>query len=219
MKNLRIDIVSDVMCPWCVIGYNNLKQALELLKTQSNDDINSEIHWLPFELNPNMPQQGQNLAEHLQEKYGSTPEQSQEVRERISSLGEELGFVFNFHNDMKIYNTFNAHQLLHWAGTISASAQTEFKQALFSAYFTDGQDVSNKEILLSVVEKVSLDREQAEKIINSQTHAEEVRALQSQWHQVGINSVPTFIFNQKYMVSGGQPAENFVNILKDIIAE
>lgn len=215
MKNLRIDIVSDVMCPWCVIGYHNLNNALK----QLSNDIAPEIHWLPFELNPSMPSEGQNLAEHLHEKYGSTPEQSLEIRERITSLGVDLGFDFNFHDGMKIYNTFNVHQLLHWAGTISSAVQTELKLALFSAYFSDGQDLNNKDVLLSVIEKISLDQNQAKSIIDEQSYAEEVRSLQSQWQQIGINSVPTFIFNQKYMVSGGQPTENFINILKDIISE
>lgn len=215
LKQLRIDLVSDVMCPWCAIGYASLNKAL----TELSDQIHAEIHWQPFELNPNMPAEGQDLSEHLKEKYDSSPEQSAEIRQRISSMGEELGFKFNFSEGMKIYNTFNAHQLLHWAAQDSLAKQTELKMALLKAYFTDNLDVSQNEVLLTVVESIGLDRQQAEQHLTQQTFAQVVRQSQEQWRTMGISSVPSFIINQKHLLSGGQPAEVFSQALLQIANE
>lgn len=217
VKNIRIDIISDVMCPWCVIGYMGLKQALEQLE----GELDADIHWQPFELNPAMPEQGQDLAEHITEKYGSTPEQSRENRDHITQLGANLGFEFNFVEGQRILNTFKAHQLLHWVGETSSSQsnvlQTELKMALLNAYFNQGRDVNDNDVLAEIINEIGLDVDFARQLLNDQVYAGDVRALQDQWRQLGVSAVPTFIIDEKYMISGGQPAEAFVQSLRQII--
>ncbi len=212
---LRIDIISDVMCPWCAIGYMGLKQALAEL----SNEIVADIHWQPFELNPNMPSEGQDLAEHIAEKYGSTPEQSRENRDHITRLGESLGFEFNFSEGRRIYNTFKAHQLLHWVGVAFPDKQTELKMALLIAYFKQGKDVSDTSVLLEVVEGLELDVNFAKQLLEDGVYAGDVRALQSQWSQLGVSAVPSFIIDEKYIISGGQPKEAFLQSLRQIIAK
>ena len=217
---IQIDIISDVMCPWCAIGYASLNKALASLA-----DIQARIVWHPFELNPQMPEGGQNLREHLAQKYGSTEEQSRAIRERITSTGAELGFEFNFTDEQRIVNTFQAHQLLTWAAELSESPdwpddlQTQLKLALFSAYFRDGRNVSQVEELCAIAADVGLDSAQAAEILQSQSYADEVRSEQQQWQQMGIQSVPAVILQNKYLISGGQPVEVFMDALQKVRAE
>lgn len=215
-KKVRIDIISDVMCPWCVIGYLGLKQALEELK----DELQADIHWQPFELNPNMPLAGQELGEHIMEKYGSTAEQSKSNRDHLVTLGANLDFEFNFEEGKRILNTFNAHQLLHWAGE-NSDKQTELKMALLIAYFKEGRDVSDIEVLAEVANEVGLDNDlnkgMAKQLLQDQVYAGDVRALQEQWRGMGVSAVPTFIIDEKYMISGGQPAQAFVQGLRQMV--
>ena len=213
MKTIRIDVVSDVMCPWCVVGFWGLSKAMEALEGK----MIADIHWQPFELNPGMPEEGQNMREHLVEKYGITPEESDQNRERIRQAGEALGFTFNFSDDMKMVNTFNAHQLLHWAGP--QGKQTALKKALFTAHFTDNKNVNNSEVLASIAESVGLDKEEAKAVIADQRFALEVRANQQRWQEAGIRSVPAVILQQKYLLSGGQPPEAFIEALTQVIKE
>lgn len=208
---VRIDIVSDVMCPWCAIGFASLSKALEAMQ----DKIDVSIHWQPFELNPGMAPEGQNLREHLQEKYGSSAEDSRAARERITQMGASLGFTFNFTDEQRIVNTLNAHQLLHWAG--DSGKQTELKLALFTAYFRDGRDVSQNDELLAVAEACGLDRAEAAAVLNEQRYAEEVRGKEQQWQEAGIRSVPAIILNQKYLLSGAQPPESYVKALSELL--
>jgi predicted DsbA family dithiol-disulfide isomerase len=146
---VRVDIVSDVVCPWCIIGYRQLLQAQEL------SGIEAEIRWHPFELNPDMPDEGQDMREHIAQKYGSTPEQSQSSRDRITALGADLGFDFRFTPEMRMWNTFRAHQLLDWAE--EDGHQTALKEALFAAHFTEGRDVSDPGVLVEVAAEAGLD--------------------------------------------------------------
>jgi predicted DsbA family dithiol-disulfide isomerase len=212
IKKVRIDIISDVMCPWCVIGYRGLAEALEQLE----GELEAVIHWQPFELNPNMPEEGQDLGEHITQKYGSTPEQSQQNRDHITQLGAKLGFEFNFTVGQRILNTFNAHQLLHWAGE-SSDLQTKLKTALLDAYFTQGRDVSDNDVLVTIADDVGLDAEFARNLLNNQVYAGDVRALQEQWRQLGVTAVPSFIVDDKYIISGGQPPEAFLQNLRQMI--
>lgn len=213
LPTLRIDIVSDVMCPWCVIGYLGLQQALEILQ----NELNVDVHWQPFELNPHMPVEGQELGEHIKEKYGSTAEQSQSNRDHIVALGANLGFEFNFAEGKRIVNTFNAHQLLHWAGETS-DQQTVLKMALLEAYFKQGRDVSNIDVLAAIATEQGLDGLLAKQLLVDQVYAGDVRAIQAKWPSLGISAVPTFIFDDQYMISGGQPVEAFVQGLREMIA-
>ncbi len=211
MNTLDIKIVSDVSCPWCIIGYKALEKALENL----DGKVRAEISWLPFELNPSMHKQGQDVNEHLFEKYGASPEQMSETRERIKQTAKELGFTFN--RGDRIYNTFDAHRLLHWAET--QNKQTELKLALFTLYFTDQGNPSDKAQLLATAVKVGLEEAGAKIVLESDHYATEVRELEQQNHQTGISAVPAFIINNRYMINGGQPVESFEKALTSISAE
>lgn len=207
---LRIDIVSDIVCPWCVVGYRQLAEALKQTHTAH------EIHWHPFELNPDMPEEGQNLREHIMEKYGSSQQESDASRIRITEAGAEVGFEFNFIDDTRMHNTFKAHQLLHWAADYGL--KHELKQALFAAHFTDNRNISDEEVLADIAEDVGLDREQALAVLADQRYAEVVRTAEQQMQQQGIQSVPAVIFNQRHLVSGAQGVENFKSILNQLAA-
>lgn len=202
---LRIDVVSDVMCPWCIIGYRQLASALEA------SDTEYELHWHPFELNPNMPVEGQNLREHLVEKYGVTPEQSEQNRAQMTKLGKDLEIDFRFTPDMRMHNTFDAHQLLHWAET--QDRKHDLKQALFTAHFTHHRDLSNTAELADIAAEIGLDRGEAVAVLSDQRFAEAVREVQNFWRSQGIQGVPAVIFDQKHLVSGAQGVENFTSIL------
>lgn len=208
---LRIDLVSDVVCPWCIIGYRQFQKAL----AQREPAIDLELHWHAFELNPQMPVEGQNLREHLAEKYGTTPEQSQKARQRLTDIGAELGFTFNYSDDMKMVNTFRAHQLLHWAA--DRGCQTELKEALFKAFFTDAKDVNDVETLADVCAGIGLERDEALAVLADARYGRAVRDDQRQWMEQGIHAVPTFVINEQYMVQGAQDAEAFGRMLDRLL--
>lgn len=208
-----VDIISDVSCPWCIIGYRSLNAALLELKAQDSVRIN----WLPFELNPDMPIAGQDRAEHIQQKYGLSPEQGQANRQQLIDRGSDVGYQFNFPENGRVYNTFNAHRLIHWSK--SHGLQTELKLALFDLYFKHAGNPSDTQALLDCVETVGLPLIEAQEILESDKMSAEVRADQQTNHQNGISAVPAFIFNNKYLVSGGQPKENFVEILQQLDKE
>ncbi|WP_024699194.1 DsbA family oxidoreductase [Pseudomonas avellanae] len=209
---LKIDFISDVSCPWCVIGLRALDQALEAL----GDEVQAQIHFQPFELNPNMPAEGQDIKEHIAEKYGSTPEQIEAIHETIRERGAELGFTFG-KGERRIYNTFDAHRLLHWAE--QEGKQPALKQALFVAYFSELKDPSNHQTLADVAQKVGLDRLRAQAILDSDEFAGDVREAEQLWTSRGITSVPTMVFNDQYAVSGGQPVEVFVSAIRQMLSE
>lgn len=206
---ITVDIVSDVVCPWCIIGYKKLEKAMAQLEGKAR----FELAWHAFELNPSMPPEGQDIAEHMAEKYGATPEQSKANRERLRSAGSELDFEFSYGDKMRMVNTFDAHRLLHWAG--ETGKQTALKLALFKAHFTDGKDVSDHETLISVASSVGLDEKRARDLLSTNLFAEEVRATEAEWQERFITGVPAFIFNKKFMVPGAQEADVFANIIEN----
>ncbi|HEY5761071.1 MAG TPA: DsbA family oxidoreductase [Steroidobacter sp.] len=210
---LKIDFVSDVSCPWCVIGLKSLEQALGQLGPEASADI----HFQPFELNPQMPPEGEDIVEHIAKKYGSTPEQMAASREGIRARGAELGFTFNMEKRGRIYNTFDAHRLLHWAEL--EGRQIELKRALFEAYFTDGRNPSDHEVLIDVATRVGLDAQQAREILASDRYAADVRQREQLFGQLGIRAVPSVIVNDKYLIQGGQPVAVFEQALRKIAAE
>ncbi|WP_222565296.1 DsbA family oxidoreductase [Novilysobacter antarcticus] len=209
-KKLQIDIVSDVMCPWCVIGYKQLARALEATATPH------EIRWHPFELNPETPAEGQNMREHLAEKYGSTTEQSNANRSAITKAGAELGFEFQFTDDMRIHNTFNVHQLMHWAD--QHGRKHDLEMAFFTAHFTDGRNLSDNAVLADVAAEIGLDRDEALAVLADQRFAADVREAERFWTSQGIRGVPAVIFNQRHLVSGAQGVDTFVDILRQLAA-
>ena len=207
---IRLDIVSDVVCPWCIIAYKSFEKAYENFK----DKADLQVNWQPFELNPKLSAEGQNLREHLIEKYGITKEESVSARENITKLGKELGFIFNFKDETKIYNTFKAHELLDWS--IIYGKSTELKLKLFEAYFTEGKNISDVQVLLDVAEAVGLDRAEAADILKREAHAPEVRGVQKEWRQKGISAVPAFIFNHNQVASGAMSQAQYESILEKL---
>lgn len=210
MKELQIDIVSDVVCPWCAIGYGNLTQALD----QLSESISAKIEWHPFQLNPYMGKEGQDINEHLEEKYGLTESQLQENKQRIKDVGKQAGVEFTFDQRARIYNTLDCHVLLHYAQ--EQGKQTELKLALFKAYFSDGKDVSDQAVLVSVAESVGLDPIASQAVLNDDDYQKAVKDEESKFKSMGISSVPAFIINNKYLISGGQPVDSFLQTLKEI---
>ncbi|HEY4367621.1 MAG TPA: DsbA family oxidoreductase [Steroidobacteraceae bacterium] len=208
--HLKIDFVSDVSCPWCVIGLRALEQALQRV----DGDVTAELHFQPFELNPQMPAGGQDIGEHIAQKYGRSPEQAERSREAIRERGEELGFTFRMDKRSRIYNTFDAHRLLHWAE--SEGRQLALKHALFDAYFTEGRNPADHEVLVDVAGKVGLDEARAREILASDAYAKEVREQEQFYVKHGIQAVPSVIVNNRHLIQGGQPVEVFEQALRQI---
>ncbi|WP_395397416.1 DsbA family oxidoreductase [Novosphingobium sp. BL-8A] len=209
-QHLKIDFVSDISCPWCVIGLGGLEQALANL----DGTVEADIHFQPFELNPDMGSEGQDIGEHIAQKYGTTPEQSAANREMIRQRAADVGFTMTMAPGSRIYNTFDAHRLLHWAD--AEGSQKALKKALFEAYFTRGEDVSSRDVLIGAVERAGLDTARAAQILSGDEFADDVRRDEDLWRSRGINSVPAVIVNDRYLISGGQPAEHFEQALRQI---
>lgn len=205
---IRVDIVSDVVCPWCVIGYHQLAKAVE------ETGIGIDVHWHPFELNPHMGEDGENLREHLAVKYGTTPEGSRKARARLTELGAELGFTFNYADDMRMVNTFRAHQLLHWAG--EQGRKHDLKLALFASFFGRREDLNDIQVLVAVAASIGLDTSEAEMILTNRRFAATVREQEQFWQVRGIQVVPAMIFNEEHLVSGAQGADNYAAILRHL---
>lgn len=213
---LKIDFVSDIACPWCAVGLGALEQALDQLK----GEVQAQLHFQPFELNPNMAPGGQDLSEHLTQKYGSTPEQQAQIRANISARGEEVGFKFNPGGRGRVYNTFNAHRLLHWAGVKGPEgSQHALKRALLESYQGRAEAVETNEVLLAGVASVGLDVAEAQNILSSDIYSQEVREIEQFYQQAGIHSVPAVIINDKHLISGGQPAAVFAQALRQIASD
>ena len=207
---VRIDFVSDVVCPWCVIGLKSLEQALARLDGR----VAADIHFQPFELNPQMPPEGEEIGAHLRRKYGSSDEQMARNRDNIRARGAALGFEFRMDKRDRTFNTFDAHRLLHWAET--EGRQQPLKHALFSAYFTRGENVSDHAVLLRCAQQAGLPAERAREILTTGAYATEVRAQERFYVQNGIQGVPAVIVNERHLISGGQPPEVFEGALRQI---
>jgi len=205
---LRVDIVSDVVCPWCVIGYHQLAHAANAT------GVAIDVHWHPFELNPNMVQEGENLREHLAAKYGTTLEGSIKARARLTEMGAALGFEFNYADDMRMVNTFRAHQLIDWAE--DQGRAHDMKLALFAAFFTQREDLNNVDVLADVAASIGLDRDTARAMLESGERAESVRKKERFWTSRGVTGVPAMIFNHQHLVTGAQGEETYTNILNQL---
>lgn len=209
--SVRVDIVSDVVCPWCAIGYYQLAAA------SRETGIALDIHWHPFELNPQMAPEGENLREHLAAKYGTTPEGSRKARANLTALGAELGFTFNYADDMRMYNTFVAHQLIDWAGEQEKAHETEL--ALFKAFFTERRDVSDIDVLIDVALQVGLDAGAVRAVLKSGERAANVRLHEKNWTDRGVTGVPAMIFAERHLLTGAQGVANYVRILSQLTSE
>lgn len=208
---LTIDFVSDIACPWCAIGLSSLQLALSRLA----DTVDAQIVVHPFELNPQMGPEGEAIVDYLGKKYGRTPEQIEQTQAMIRERGASVGF--NFGPRTHVYNTFDAHRLLHWAGL--EGKQLPLKLALMRAYHSEGRDPSNHDVLVETAQSVGLDADAARKVLQSGDYANEVRAEEHEYQSHGIQSVPAIIFNRRYLVSGGQPVETFEQVISQILAE
>jgi predicted DsbA family dithiol-disulfide isomerase len=205
---LRIDIASDVMCPWCIIGYRQLADALKATNTAH------EIHWHPFELNPNLPPEGQDAREHVAEKYGASEKESEQSRAEMTAIGADLGFEFRFGVNTRMHNTFNSHQLLHWAD--QHGRMHDLKQTLFAAHFTSGRNLSDDTVLADVAADIGLQRAEALAVLEDQRFAADVRDAENAWLNQGIQGVPAVIFNRRHLVTGAQGVESYTRILEQL---
>ena len=210
MDKLKIDIVSDVVCPWCVIGFINLQKAIKEL----NDQIKFEICWKPYELHPEIPQNGYDKKLYLEQKFGDLSGR-QSPYKQIEEIGNSLGFEFNFSKTERIPNTFNAHRLL-WKSK-QEELQTELSEALFKAYFTDGRDVGSIEVLSDIAHEVGMKKEEIKNFLNSKEGGQETADEEMSFIEKSIGAVPTYFINNKYIIQGGQEPETFVSFLKKIL--
>jgi predicted DsbA family dithiol-disulfide isomerase len=205
---ITIDFVSDVSCPWCVIGLKALQQGMDRIGNMAS----ISLHFQPFELNPDIAAEGEDIGEHLARKYGSTVEQMASNREAIRARGAALGFEFRMDKRDRVYNTFDAHRLLHWAGI--EGHQLALKEGLFRAYFSEGRSPASHPVLLEVAVGAGLDRDQAAAILASDRYAAEVREQERFYLDNGIHAVPAVILNGRVLISGGQPVEVFERALR-----
>ena len=215
-SSLKIDFVSDVSCPWCAVGLGALEEALQKLQ----GEVSAELHFQPFELNPKMAPEGQDIGEHLAQKYGSSAEQQAQIRNTIRARGAEVGFAFNPEGRGRIWNTFDAHRLLHWASLEGAAGQQHaLKKALLAACHTRSEAMAHHDVLLACVREVGLDEARAQAILASDEFAQDVREREAFYTSHGIHSVPAVIINDRHLISGGQPAAVFEQALRQIAAE
>jgi predicted DsbA family dithiol-disulfide isomerase len=212
-KKMQIDFVSDVVCPWCAVGLASLETALQRLE----GEVAAEIQFQPFELNPDMPPEGEDRDEHLAKKYGRSKEEFAASREMIRQRAAAVGFTMN--PQERIYNTFDAHRLLHWAGVAQPAKQPALKHALLRAYFTDARNIADAEVLVAAAQQAGLDTQEARAILSTDRYAADVRQEQQAWLAAGINSVPAIVVNRKYLISGGQPPEVFEANLREMAKE
>ncbi|MET3375312.1 putative DsbA family dithiol-disulfide isomerase [Variovorax boronicumulans] len=210
--HLKIDFVSDVSCPWCAVGLGSLEAALKRVAPE----VTAELHFQPFELNPQMPPEGQDTFEHLNQKYGSSREQQAQAREAIRQRGAAVGFEFSAGGRPRVYNTFNAHRLLHWAELEDPAKQVALKKLLLKAYFTDSQNPSDIEVLVRAATEAGLDAARAREILTGDEFAQETRERERLYTDAGIHSVPAIIINDQHLISGGQPVEVFERALRQI---
>lgn len=210
---MKIDFISDVACPWCAVGLNSLERALEKI----GGEIPVELQFQPFELNPTMAPEGADAAEYLRNKYGMSAEQLQRNRDHIRARGAEVGFVFG--NRERVWNTFDAHRLLHWAGLQGANQQRALKHALLQAYHGAGRNPGAADVLVELAAAAGLDADAAAQVLESGAYADEVRAAEGFWQQAGITAVPAVVIDGKHLIQGGQPAEVFESALRRIAAQ
>lgn len=207
---LRIDFVSDVACPWCAVGLHSLEKALQAVASE----IPVELHFQPFELNPTMAAEGADAGEYLKAKYGMGDEQLARNRANIRERGAAVGFAFG--ERARVWNTFDAHRLLHWAGLQGGDAQRALKHAMLKAYHGQGLNPSDPQLLARLAVDAGLDAAEAAAVLSEGRYADEVRAAESEWQQAGIHSVPGIVINRQHLISGGQPPEIFERALRQI---
>ena len=212
-KTIKIDFVSDVSCPWCVIGLGNLDAALKRVE----GEVVADIHFQPFELNPNLPPEGESRFDNVARKYGIGREQAIANRERQRGLAAQVGFDMVTTNESRFYNTFDAHRLLHWAGI--EGRQEELKRALLTAYHGKMQNPGDHGVLVAAAVSAGLDGDAAREVLTSGRYAAEVRDAEEKWQRAGISGVPAVVINDRYLISGAQPPEAFEQAIREAVRE
>ncbi|MED5524929.1 DsbA family oxidoreductase [Gallaecimonas pentaromativorans] len=213
MKTVKVDFVSDVVCPWCAIGLASLEDAMSKVE----GDIKVELHFRPFELNPQMGPEGEDIKEHLSRKYNLTEQQLAENEANLLARAEAAGVHFDLGLRSRTYNTFDAHRLLFWAAP--QGKEYALKKALLDGYFAKGMNPSDRAQLLDKVAEVGLSREEAATILESSLFTEEVRTAEEVYRKRGINSVPSIVLNDKYLITGGQSSDYFEMALRQVADE
>lgn len=211
LKTLKIDFVSDVVCPWCVVGLRGLEIAL----AEVAHLVEPELTLHAFELNPDMAPEGEPLVEHVARKYGATPEASAASRARIAEQAAAVGFTMNMGEDSRIRNTFDAHRLLAWAH--EQGRQLELNHALLAAHFTDNRDIADPAVLAKIAAGIGLDG--ADEVLASDRYAREVREEEAQWRAEGITAVPTLIVEDKWVIAGAHPPGAYAQALRRLARE
>ncbi|SFR53496.1 Predicted dithiol-disulfide isomerase, DsbA family [Marinobacter daqiaonensis] len=212
MTTLKIDIVSDIACPWCAIGYARLSRAMEELEGEMDFDI----EWHAFELNPDKSGQGQPIIEALSQKYGRSPEEMEAAQADMIRIATELGLNFGKMQERYTHNTFDGHRLVKWAG--EQGRQTDMKMALFDAYFGHAENIADHDVLIRCVESTGLDGNDAREVLESGQYGEAVREDETRWQNAGVSAVPAFILNGKYMIPGAQEPDTLVQALRKVAA-
>lgn len=207
-NKIKLDIISDVVCPWCIVGYKRLEVAINELDLQDR----VEIEWQPFELNPDMSKDGENLRAHMLRKYGVTQEESDNARVNIAAQGSEYGFDFNFFTEMKIVNTRDAHQLLSYAYQVGL--QQALQMRLFAAYFSEQKDVSDRTVLLTEAQSVGLDSAAVALALDDPERRSDITNQEALWQQQGVSGVPTVIFNRTRALTGAHPQSTYQEALQ-----
>lgn len=208
---LKIDVISDVVCPWCTVGFKHLEKAISDLGLEDKVDI----EWQPFELNPYTPKDGQDLEEYMTNKYGTNTHQQEEGKQRLIDFGKKVDFKFDFFEGMRIVNTFDAHVLLEYAKEFNK--QTELKMRLTTSYFSERKDVSKIDILKEALHDVGLNADEGISKLKDENIRDKVKGQEQYWQKMGVKSVPTFVFNHTEGVSGAQPIDTFKSILNKMI--
>lgn len=215
MAHMRIDFISDIVCPWCAIGLYSLETAAARIP-----GLTLDLHFHPFELNPGMGPEGQDIEEHLAQKYGASPAQLAGSRQAIRERGAELGFTFRMEARSRIYNTRDGHRLLHWADEAFGSAvQRTLKLSLLAAYFTEGRNVSDPAVLLELAIAAGLPEAPARELLAGDRYTAEVEAAEAEVHAQGINAVPAIIVNQRHLIQGGQSVDVFEKLLRQVMEQ
>jgi len=212
-RRIKLDLVSDVVCPWCIIGFRRLRQAIDA--TGAADRV--DIEWQPFQLNPGMPAEGENLREHIARKYGSSPEEYRRTQAGIAQLGAELDFRFDFFDEMKTCNTLDAHILLDYAK--ETGKQTELQLRLFEAYFSERQDISDRAVLRAEAERLGMDGDAAISRLESAEARARVQEAMRYWQGLGVSAVPTMVFDRKGALTGAQPVDLYEQVLTRLLSE
>ena len=218
MEKVAVDIWSDVMCPWCAVGYTQFAKAVNEL----DGELDIEVRWMPFELNPDLPPEGKSQDRHLAEVYGRSPEEVTAMRAQMQAIAARTGFAMDYTGEGEappamMWNTFEAHKLLRWAlADQGLEAQTRLKVALLKAHFQQRRNVSDRAVLLDIAEAEGFDRAKAAEALADEALTIATRVEEERGRRAGINSVPSFVVNGQYLIQGAREPEDYAQMLRRV---